>query len=92
MCGLDKQTVRWTEKELNGQAQRVATCGTMSILRPINSSVPQRSVLAPFLIDIFINHLDDGTECTLIKFTDDTKVGVVADKPDDCAASQRHLD
>ncbi|GAB0186845.1 mitochondrial enolase superfamily member 1 [Grus japonensis] len=89
--GLDKQTVRWTENWLNGWSQRVVTSNTKSSWRPVVSSVPQGSILEPVLVNIFINGLDNGAECTLKKFADDTKLGRVADTPDGCAAIWREL-
>ncbi|KAK4832100.1 hypothetical protein QYF61_020727 [Mycteria americana] len=41
---------------------------------------------------IFINNLDDGTECILSKFADDTKLGGVAGRPRECADIWRDLD
>lgn len=42
--------------------------------------------------NIFINDLDDGTECSFNKFADKTKVGRLDDTPDGCAAFQRDID
>ena len=78
--GATDGTVKWFRSYLTQRTQKVLFKGSMSTALPVNTGVPQGSILGPLLFIIFINNM-----CNVIKYgdismyADDTTLSVKGD-------------
>jgi hypothetical protein len=72
--GIDENVLLWIRKWLVGRRQRVVLNGVTSTWKPVESGVPQGSVLGPTLFLIYVNDMDSVVEVLLLKFADDSKL------------------
>ena len=78
--GATDGTVEWFCSYLTQRTQKVLFKGSMSTALPVNTGIPQGSILDPLLFIIFINNM-----CNVIKYgdiymyADDTTLSVKGD-------------
>ena len=59
LYGCEESILDWTKSYLQGRSQCVVINGTLSKLLPVNTGVPQGSILGPLLYTIFTNELPE---------------------------------
>ena len=90
--GIDPVIVKWIKEWLSGQKKRVVINGAESDWTELDCGVPQGSVLGPILFLIYVNDLDEGLQCMLLKFADHTKLMTKISRVEDCIKLQKDLD
>ena len=72
--GMGNSLINWIDQWLTDRRQRVVVDEEISSWKSVLSGVPQASVLGPILFLVYINDLEVGVTCKILKFSDDTKL------------------
>ena len=90
--GITGPLNKWIESFLFDRTQRVVCGGEYSEWAPVQSGVPQGSVIGPILFLMYINDLPEEIGATVRLFADDTIMYLTMTKEDDATALQQDLD
>ena len=82
----------WIQAFLGNRSQQGVIDGEESDYLPVNSGVPQGSVLGPILFLAYINDLPGGISSQVGLFADDTALYLTIKGEEDISALQKDLD
>ena len=86
--------LRFISGYLKDRNQRVKLENSFSTFKPVNSGVPQGSILGPLLFLLFINDISDGLDpkTNISQYADDTKLWRAMNSERDCEILQSDVD
>ena len=82
----------WITDFLKGRRQRVNVDGELSSWRPVESGIPQGSVLGPLCFLVFVNDIPQVINNPIKMFADDTKIYGEVNTTEQVMALQQDLD
>jgi hypothetical protein len=90
--GVRNSTLGWIASFLQGRTQEVVLEGAHSRTLPVDSGVPQGTVMGPLLFLVYINDITEGITSSIRLFADDCVVYRTINSTDDARALQADLD
>ena len=90
--GIRGKIISWIRNFLTNRHQRVVLDGFTSESHPVNSGVPQGTILAPLLFLCYINDLPSSIQCKIGLYADDTILYSTIHTLSDCITLQKDLD
>ena len=90
--GARGNTLSWIKAFLTGRSQTVVLEGESSSEIPVNSGVPQGSVIGPLLFLLHINDLPENIHSQVRLFADDTAIYITVNNHSDSDILQQDLD
>ena len=92
LYGITGKIHRWIKNFLLNRSQKVTVNGHHSYLAPVQSGVPQGTVLGPILFLLFINDLENDVKAsTVSSYADDTRLLKSISGPSDVVKMQSDL-
>ena len=89
--GLRGKVLEWMGDYLKDREMRTVVRDTYSSWKSVTSGVPQGSVIAPIMFQIYVNDIQNGVTSYINLFADDAKLLRVIESQNDCQQLQRDI-
>ena len=90
--GLKGNVLNWMKDYLHEREMRTIIRDSNSSWCEVTSGVPQGSVLAPIMFQVYINDMAEGLSSYINLFADDAKLLKIIKSQDDCKVLQADID
>lgn len=90
--GVRGKMLDWMRDYLRGREMRTVIRDTYSSWGKVTSGVPQGSVLAPIMFQVYLNDIHCGVDSYMSLFADDAKLMRIIRTHEDCLLLQEDLD